>query len=396
MSAQRDHRRIGRELRLFMFHEEAPGQAFWLPDGLRLRAALLDWWRREHAARGYREVLTPQVYDAGLWERSGHMAKYREEMFLLPDGDRLLGLKPMNCPGHILVAEQLLRSYRDLPLRLAEIGAVHRHESSGNRNGLLRACVFSIDDAHIFCAPDAIRREIDECLSLAAQVYRTFDLEPQVELSRRPVQRIGDDALWDAAEDALAAALEQHGIDHQVRDGEGAFYGPKIDLHLLDSAGRSWQLGTVQLDFTLGGRFGLAVAGSDGSPIRPVLLHRAMLGSLERFVAILLEHTDGWLPGWLAPTQAVVLAVADRHAGYASDVAAALAAAGARAEAGERSQTLGAGIRDAVRRRVPHVLVVGDRELQERSVSVRRSGGSTSSQPLDHAVRQIVAEVAAP
>ena len=299
MNDNRDHRRIGRELALFSFREEAPGQAFWLPEGQRLRAALLDWWRGEHAARGYREVLTPQLYNAGLWERSGHMAKYRDQMYLLDDGGPVLGLKPMNCPGHILVACELLRSYRDLPLRLAEIGHVHRSESSGNRNGLLRACAFSIDDAHIFCAPGQLEAEIDGCLELAAGVYRLFGLDPRVELSTRPAQRIGDDQLWDAAEAALERALHRHGIPHEVRPGEGAFYGPKIDLHLGDSLGRSWQLGTMQLDFTLASRFDLAVADRDDGRLQPVIVHRAMLGSVERFIAILLEHTDGpYRHGW--------------------------------------------------------------------------------------------------
>jgi threonyl-tRNA synthetase len=396
MNDNRDHRRIGRELALFSFREEAPGQAFWLPEGQRLRAALLDWWRGEHAARGYREVLTPQLYNAGLWERSGHMAKYRDQMYLLDDGGPVLGLKPMNCPGHILVAGELLRSYRDLPLRLAEIGHVHRSESSGNRNGLLRACAFSIDDAHIFCAPGQLEAEIDGCLELAAGVYRLFGLDPRVELSTRPAQRIGDDQLWDAAEAALERALHRHGIPHEVRPGEGAFYGPKIDLHLGDSLGRSWQLGTMQLDFTLASRFDLAVADRDDGRLQPVIVHRAMLGSLERFIAILLEHTDGRLPAWLAPVQAVVLPVSVRHLAYAGDAAVALRSAGARAEPGGSGETLGARIRDAVRRRVPFVLVAGDREQEQGTVALREAGGAQRTIPLADAAHEIAAAVRPP
>ena len=368
----RDHRRLGRELGLFMFSEASPGSPFWQPAGVQVWNALTDLWRAENAARGYREVRTPILYDADLWKRSGHWDKFRDHMYFTDVEDRSMGLKPMNCPAHIELYASDRRSYRDLPIRYSEAGLVHRHEPSGTLHGLLRVRHITQDDAHIFCSPEQVEDEVIDCLDFGFFLYRIFGFEPRLELSTRPEQRIGTDAMWDAAEAALEGALRRRGLEFELNVGDGAFYGPKIDLHMTDSIGRSWQLGTVQLDHGMPERFDLAYTGADDAEHRPVMIHRALMGSFERFIGILIEHYAGELPLWLAPTQALVLPVADRHLDYARQVTADLREAGLRADVDERSESVGRKIRDAELRKVPYMLVTGDREAGQEAVSVRR------------------------
>src|SRR5918993_278064 len=328
----RDHRKLGRELNLFLFSELSPGSPFWQPDGMVVLNALTELWRSENAARGYREVKTPILYDTELFRTSGHWHVYRENMYFTEVEGKSMGLKPMNCPAHIQIYKDARRSYRDLPIRYSEAGLVHRHEPSGTLHGLLRVRHITQDDAHIFCTEEQVRDEVIGCLDFGFFLYRTFGLEPRLELSTRPEQRIGSDAMWDRAEAALEGALRAQGLEFEINAGDGAFYGPKIDLHMTDSIGRSWQLGTVQLDYSMPERFGLEYTGDDNEPHRPVMVHRALLGSFERFIGILIEHYGGEFPLWLAPLQAIVLPVADRHNDYAEQVLERLRAAGLRAE----------------------------------------------------------------
>ncbi|MDQ3608737.1 MAG: threonine--tRNA ligase [Actinomycetota bacterium] len=371
----RDHRRLGPQLGLFTFSDVAPGAAFWLPHGTRVFNGLVQLSREMGEERGYSEVKTPQLYDAELWRTSGHWDKYQQHMFLTDSEDRPMGLKPMNCPGHAHLFGAQRWSYRDLPVRYSEPGLLHRDEPSGTLHGLLRVRHFAQDDAHVFCTEEQVRDEVDACLEFAFATYAVLGLhEVEIELSTRPDERIGDDAMWDRAESALGRALEGRGLSHRVNAGDGAFYGPKIDLHVTDSLGRSWQLGTVQLDYSMPDRFGLTYTGADNAEHRPVMIHRALMGSYERFIGILVEDTAGKLPLWLAPAQAAVLPISDRHAEAARGVLARLRAAGVRAEADERTESVGRKIRDAERRKIPYMLVLGDREVQEGTVSVRRHG----------------------
>jgi threonyl-tRNA synthetase len=389
----RDHRKLGRELGLFTFSEVSPGSVFWLPPGTTIFNSLVDLNRRMQAERGYVEVQTPLLYESELWKTSGHWGKYKENIFVAPYEDREFGLKPMNCPGHCHLFSLQRWSYRDLPYRCAEPGHLHRREPSGTLHGLLRVRHFVQDDAHIFCTEEQIQEEVARCLDFGFEVYRMFDFPVHVELSTRPDNRLGDDALWDHAEGALAEALRDQNLDYTVNAGDGAFYGPKIDLHMTDSLGRSWQLGTVQLDYNLPERFDLTYTGADNAEHRPVMIHRALFGSFERFIGILLEHYAGELPLWLAPVQAVVLPVADRHAGYAADVVAALKAAGLRAEADERTESIGRKIRDAELRKVPYMAIVGDREVESGGVSLRRHReGDLGSVALAEAAERIASE----
>ena len=370
----RDHRKLGRELELFMFSDVSPGSPFWQPHGMTLLNELMALWRSENRRRGYREVQTPILYDAELWRQSGHWDKFRENMYFTDVEGRQMGLKPMNCPAHIQIYKADRRSYRDLPLRLSEAGLVHRHEPSGTLHGLLRVRHITQDDAHIFCAEEDIEREVIDCLDFGFFLYDLFGFEPRLELSTRPERRIGTDAMWDAAEGALEGALRARGLDFDLNAGDGAFYGPKIDLHMTDSIGRSWQLGTVQLDYSMPERFELAYTGADNSEHGPVMIHRALLGSFERFVGILIEHYAGEFPLWLAPVQAIVLPIADRHNGYALQVAAEVGGDGVRCEVDDRAESVGRKIRDAELRKVPYMLVVGDQEAAEGAVSMRRHG----------------------
>ena len=370
----RDHRKLGRELGLFRFSEVSPGSAFWLPRGTKLFNELVSLSREMGEPRGYQEVKTPQLYDAELWRLSGHWDKYRENMFLTESEDRQMGLKPMNCPGHAHLFGAQQWSYRDLPVRYSEPGLLHRNEPSGTLHGLLRVRHFCQDDAHIFCTDEQVQDEVAACLEFAFATYRLFGLEPKLELSTRPEQRLGDDELWDRAEAALSSALDSGGHEYVVNEGDGAFYGPKIDLHITDSLGRSWQLGTVQLDYSMPERFELSYAGADNADHRPVMIHRALMGSYERFIGILIEHYAGALPFWLAPVQVQVLPVADRHSPFAEEVAAELRAGGLSVEADTRSESIGRRIREAELAKTPVMLIVGDREVESGEVSVRERG----------------------
>jgi threonyl-tRNA synthetase len=370
----RDHRKLGRELGLFMLSDISPGAPFWLPNGMVLFNELTRLVREENARRGYEEVKTPILTDVSLWRQSGHWDKYRDNMYFTEVEGRQMGLKPMNCPAHIQIYKADRHSYRDLPVRYSEAGLVHRHEASGVLHGLLRVRAFTQDDAHIFCTEEQIEDEVLGCLDLGFHLYGHFDLQPRLELSTRPEQRLGEDATWDHAEEALANAMRRRGLDYEVGEGEGTFYGPKIDVHMTDSIGRSWQLGTVQLDYLMPERFELQYTGADDEPHQPVMIHRALLGSYERFIGILTEHYAGEFPVWLAPVQAIVLPIAERHNAYAESVRARLVDGGARAEVDARDEKVGRKVRDAELRKIPYLLVVGDREADADEVSVRRHG----------------------
>jgi threonyl-tRNA synthetase len=386
----RDHRKLGKELDLFMFSELSPGSPFWKPAGLAIWNALTDLWRTENKRRGYREVKTPILYDVELFKQSGHWDTYRENMYFTDVEDRPMGLKPMNCPAHIQLFKDDRRSYRDLPIRYSEAGLVHRHEPSGTLHGLLRVRHITQDDAHIFCTEEQIRDEVIDALDFGFFLYGLFGFEPRLELSTRPEKRVGSDEMWDRAEAALQGALEARGLSYELNPGDGAFYGPKIDLHMTDSIGRSWQLGTVQLDYSMPERFDLSYTGADDAEHRPVMIHRALLGSFERFIGILIEHYAGEFPVWLAPVQAIVLPIADRHAEAAAGVLAALNAAGLRGELDDRTESVGRKIRDAELRKVPYMLVVGDREAEAGTVAVREHReGDTGSEPIEDFVARL-------
>jgi threonyl-tRNA synthetase len=377
----RDHRKLGRELGLFTFSEVSPGSAFWLPAGTEMFNALVALSREMGRERGYSEVKTPQLYDSELWKTSGHWGKYRENMFVTETEAREFGLKPMNCPGHAHLFGSQRHSYRDLPVRYSEPGLLHRNEPSGTLHGLLRVRHFAQDDAHIFCTEEQIQEEVTAALEFAFSTYAIFGVEVRLELSTRPEERIGDDAMWDQAEAALAGALEARGLAYDLNPGDGAFYGPKIDFHMTDSLGRSWQLGTVQLDYSMPERFGLTYTGADNAEHQPVMIHRALFGSYERFIGIITEHFGGEFPLWLTPVQAIVLPIADRHVPYGAEVLAQLRAQGLRAELDERAESLGRKIRDAELRKIPFLLVVGDREVEAREIGVRehREGDAGAS-----------------
>jgi threonyl-tRNA synthetase len=351
-------------------------------------------WRRENVARGYTEVRTPILYDVELWKQSGHWDVYRDNMYFTDIEDRPMGLKPMNCPAHIQIYKHDLRSYRDLPIRYAEQGLVHRHEPSGTLHGLLRVRHITQDDGHVFCTEEQIQDEVIHCLDFGYAIYRMFGFEPEPRLSTRPDKRLGSEAMWDHAESALAGALESKGIQYEIDEGEGTFYGPKIDLHMTDSIGRRWQLGTVQLDYQMPERFELTYTGADNAEHRPVMIHRALMGSFERFIGILIEHYAGEFPLWLAPVQALVLPIADRHVDYAREAAAELREAGLRVEIDERSESIGKKIREAEVLKVPYMLVVGDAEQEARAVAVRRHReGDQGSEPLAQFAERALHEI---
>jgi threonyl-tRNA synthetase len=392
----RDHRKLGRELNLFLFSELSPGSPFWQPNGMVLWNELTGLWRRENRDRGYLEVKTPIIFDADLFKASGHWDVYRENMYFTEVEGRVMGLKPMNCPAHIQLYKSERRSYRDLPVRYSEAGLVHRHEPSGTLHGLLRVRHITQDDAHIFCTEDQIPDEVNRCLDFGYAIYDTFGFEPRIELSTRPEKRIGSEEMWDKAEAALEDALVRRGTAFELNPGDGAFYGPKIDLHMTDSIGRSWQLGTVQLDYVMPERFELTYTGADNAEHRPVMIHRALMGAFERFIGILVEHYAGEFPLWLAPLQAVVLPVADRHNAYAEQVAAKLTAAGLRAEVDDRGESVGRKIRDAELRKVPYMLVVGDRETEAGAAALRRhKEGDLGTLAVEEILARLEEEVAA-
>jgi threonyl-tRNA synthetase len=372
----RDHRRLGTELDLFSFNPLAPAMPFLHPKGGSIYVALTDYVRELNARYGYGEVVTPQILDAELWKTSGHWANYAENMFFTEVDERQMAVKPMNCPTHCLIFATRLRSYRDLPIRYADVGRLHRYERSGVTNGLFRVRSFSQDDAHVFCTEGQVETVVLAAAEMILEVYRTFGFEEvRIELSTRPEKRVGSDELWDRAEGALAQALDHQGLAYQVNPGDGAFYGPKIDFHVRDSLNRSWQLGTVQLDYQMPRRFNLSYVGADGGEHVPVMIHRAMLGSIERFMAILIEQTAGAFPLWLAPVQAVVLPISEKFAEYGETVRRTLAAAGVRTELDARNEKLGYRIREAQVQKVPYMLVVGAREAEDSTVSVRRRAG---------------------
>jgi threonyl-tRNA synthetase len=368
----RDHRKLGRELSLFMLSELSPGSPLWLPNGTHIWNELTKLWRATNVERGYTEVRTPILYDVDLWKQSGHWHVYREHMYFTDVEDRPMGLKPMNCPAHVQIYKNELRSYRDLPIRLAEQGLVHRHEPSGTLHGLLRVRHITQDDAHVFCTEEQIEEEAMRCLDFGFFIYEQFGLEPRLELSTRPEKRVGTEEMWDKAEAALQRTLEQNGLEYELNEGDGAFYGPKIDAHITDAIGRSWQLGTVQLDYYMPEQFELAYTGADNTEHRPVMIHRALMGSFERFIGILIEHYAGEFPLWLAPVQAIVLPIADRHLDYAREAAERLREAGLRVEVDGRSESIAKKIREAELLKVPYMLVVGDAEQEAEALAVRR------------------------
>ena len=371
---RRDHRRLGRELDLVHFDEHSPGSPIWHPRGMVIWNALEALRQLENGRRGYLEVKTPLLYDTELWEISGHWEKYRDNMFLIEQQDKTFGLKPMNCPGHMLLFGSEIRSHRDLPIRYAEASTLHRNEPSGTLHGLLRVRHVTQDDAHIFCTREQIEEEVLGCLDYVAYLYDLFGMEARLELSTRPDNKLGDDEEWDFTEGALASALERQGIDYHLNEGDGAFYGPKIDLHMKDVLGRSWQMGTIQLDAQMPRRFGLAYAGEDNREHTPYVIHRALLGSLERFMGILIEHFAGDFPPWLAPEQVRVLPVSDPYRADAESLADDLRVHGFRASVDEREETLGRRIRDAELYKIPYVVVWGERESLD-ALALRRRGG---------------------
>ncbi len=396
---KRDHRRLGRELSLFMFHPWAPGAAFWLPRGAVLFNTLSDFMRRLLVGgAGYVEVRTPLVFNSALWQTSGHWEQFRENMFVVESEDQVMGLKPMNCPGHMLIYASELRSYRDLPMRMHDQGVLHRNEASGVLSGLTRVRQLCQDDAHLFVRPDQIESEVATLLKLVARVYRLFGLEYDFELAtRNPEKYLGEIATWEVAESNLRAALEANGIAYTLRPAEAAFYGPKIDIHLTDAIGRRWQCATIQLDYQLPERFDLEYVGEDSQRHRPVVIHRAIFGSFERFIALLIEHYAGAFPAWLSPVQAVVLPIADRHAPYAGQLVERMRTRGLRVEMDARRENLNHKIRDAQLQKIPYMLVVGDREIEAGAAAVRlRSGENLGSIAVDDLLARLEGEAAAP
>ena len=396
---ERDHRKIGKELDLFSFHEEAPGLPFWHPNGMVVYNEIIDFWREIHASRGYSEIQTPSILNEQLWHLSGHWDNYKENMYFTEIDGVPNAVKPMNCPGGLLIFGSKLHSYRDFPLRIAELGKVYRHELSGVLHGLFRVRAFTQDDAHIFCTPDQIEDEIIGVLDLFAQLYSAFGLSDyHMELSTRPEKSIGSDEIWETSEKALEKALDTSGNEYALNQGDGAFYGPKIDFHIRDCMNRSWQCGTVQLDFSMPERF--AEAGMNITYVdenndykTPVMIHRAALGSLERFIGILIEEYGGKFPLWLAPVQAVILPITDSHAAYAREIGDSLLADGIRAEPDCRNEKLGYRVREAILKKVPYILIVGDREVEEQTVTVRhREEGDIGIFPKDRVCSELKEE----
>ena len=393
---KRDHRKLGKELGLFMMREEGPGFPFFLPKGMELKNQLLDYWREIHKKAGYVEISTPIMLSRHLWETSGHWDHYKDNMYTTVIDDEDFAIKPMNCPGGILVYESEPRSYRDLPLRMGELGLVHRHEKSGQLHGLMRVRCFTQDDAHIFMTPEQVRDEIKGVVKLINEVYSLFGFKYHVELSTRPEDSMGSDEDWDMATEALRGALDDLGLPYVVNEGDGAFYGPKIDFHLEDSIGRTWQCGTIQLDFQLPLRFNLEYTGADGEKHRPIMIHRVIFGSIERFIGILIEHFAGAFPTWLAPVQVKVLPISDKYMDYAQKVLDELNNSGVRAEIDTRAEKIGYKIREAQMKKIPYMLVVGAKEEEDGLVSVRsRFEGDEGQKTLSDFLAAIKMEIQA-
>lgn len=392
---KRDHRRLGKELGLFTMMEEGPGFPFFLPNGMILKNTLIDFWRQIHTREGYVEVNTPIMLNRGLWETSGHWDHYKENMYTTVIDETDFAVKPMNCPGGMLVYKSEPHSYRDLPMRVGELGLVHRHEKSGQLHGLMRVRCFTQDDAHIFMTPEQIPSEIKGVISIIDEVYKLFGFNYHVELSTRPENSMGSDEDWEMATNGLKSALDDLGIDYVVNEGDGAFYGPKIDFHLEDSIGRTWQCGTIQLDFQLPMRFEAEYTGEDGEKHRPIMIHRVVFGSIERFIGILIEHFAGKFPTWLAPVQVKILPVSDKSHEYAASVYEALKAAGIRTELDKRDEKIGYKIREAQLKKVPYMLILGENESRDNTISVRsRDNGDLGSNTLDKFIEDIKMEIA--
>ena len=391
---KRDHRKLGKELGLFMMHEAGPGFPFFLPKGMVLKNTLLDYWREIHRKAGYVEISTPVILNRSLWETSGHWDHYKNNMYTTVIDGEDYAIKPMNCPGGVLVYASEPRCYRDLPLRMGELGLVHRHEKSGQLHGLMRVRCFTQDDAHIFMTPEQIKDEIKGVAGLINEVYSLFGFQYHVELSTRPEDSMGSDEDWEMATDALRSALDELQLPYVVNEGDGAFYGPKIDFHLVDCIGRTWQCGTIQLDFQLPQRFELEYVGADGEKHRPIMIHRVVFGSIERFIGILIEHFAGAFPTWLAPVQVKVLPISDKYMDYAQNVLNKLTEAGIRAEVDTRAEKIGYKIREAQTAKIPYMLVVGQKEEEENTVSVRsRVAGDEGARSLDMFIADILKEI---
>ena len=393
-AAKRDHRRLGKELELFALMDEGPGFPFFLPKGMILKNTLIDFWRQIHREAGYQEISTPMILNRSLWERSGHWDHYKNNMYTTVIDDTDFAIKPMNCPGGMLVYQTQPRSYRDLPLRMGELGLVHRHELSGALHGLMRVRCFTQDDAHIFMTPDQIKDEIKGVVQLIDKVYSLFGFEYHIELSTMPEDHMGSQEDWDRATDGLRSAIEELGREYTVNEGDGAFYGPKLDFHLVDAIGRTWQCGTIQLDMQLPERFELEYTGEDGLKHRPVMIHRVVFGSIERFIGILIEHFAGAFPTWLAPVQVEVIPITDRQHAYAKELEAKLNAAGIRVESDLRSEKMGYKIREAQLKKIPYMLVVGDKEMEDGTVAVRaRKEEKGGTMDVDAFIAAIRAEI---
>ncbi len=391
---KRDHRKLGKELKLFTILEEGPGFPFFLPNGMELKNVLMDYWRDVHKRAGYVEVETPIILNRRLWETSGHWDHYKENMYTLKIDEEDFAIKPMNCPGGMLVYKTDMRSYKDFPMRLGEVGRVHRHELSGALHGLMRVRAFTQDDAHIFMLPEQIKDEIKGVANLIDEVYTKFGFKYHVELSTRPEDSMGSDEEWEMAENALKEALEELNLPYKLNEGDGAFYGPKIDFQLEDCIGRTWQCGTIQLDFQLPQRFDLTYVGTDGEKHRPIVIHRVAFGSIERFIGILIEHFAGKFPTWLAPQQVRILPITDRHVEYAESLAKKMKDKDIKVEVDSRNEKIGYKIREAQLQKVPYMLIVGEKELETETISVRsRDKGELGSQNLDDFIAQVISEI---
>lgn len=389
-AAKRDHRKLGKELDLFSIHEEGPGFPFFHPNGMVIRNELINYWREVHRRYGYQEIKTPMIMNRQLWEQSGHWAHYKDNMYFTEIDGEDYAVKPMNCPGGMLVYKTQQHSYRDLPLRAGELGLVHRHELSGALHGLFRVRNFTQDDAHIFMTPEQIEGEIQKVIDLFDEVYKTFGLEYHAELSTRPEDSMGSDEMWELATNGLRNALNNRGLEYVVNEGDGAFYGPKIDFHLKDSIGRTWQCGTIQLDMQLPERFDLTYIGEDGQKHRPVMIHRVVYGSIERFIGILIENYAGAFPTWLAPVQAKILPITDKHMDYAFQLKKKLFDLGLRVEVDDRNEKVGYKMREAQVKKIPYMLVVGDQEMADGTVNMRRHGEKeTATMTVDEFVSYI-------
>ena len=393
-AAKRDHRKLGKELGLFVIKEEGPGFPFFLPKGMALRNELENFWREVHHDFDYEEIRTPIILSKHLWETSGHWDHYRENMYTTIIDDEEYAIKPMNCPGGILVYQNEMHSYRDFPLRYAELGLVHRHELSGALHGLFRVRAFTQDDAHVFMLPDQMQTELMKVIELFDRIYSQFGLKYHVELSTKPDNAMGDDAIWEAATEALRNAIEAKGIPYVINPGDGAFYGPKLDYHIEDSLGRTWQCGTIQLDMNLPERFQIEYIGEDGQKHRPIMIHRACFGSMERFIGILTEHYAGAFPTWMAPVQVKILPISEKHVEYAKELAKQMHRDYVRVEVDDRSEKIGYKIRQAQMAKVPYMLVVGDKEVEEGTVNVRKHGGDElGSVPFEEFFNSIKIEI---